>query len=103
MEVVDLSKQHSILNPILAEIRDKEMQKDRMRFRRNVQRCGEILAYEISKGLKYELKNIVTPLGVAPVPVLSEQPIVGAILRAGLVLHQGMLNIFDHADNAFIS
>ena len=101
--LVDLSKTNSIASQFLAEIRDAKIQQDRMRFRKNMQRCGEILAYEISKRLSYETKEVTTPLGVAPVPVLTEQPVLGAILRAGIILHQGMLNYFDGADNAFIS
>jgi len=103
MRVTDLSKTNSLVNQYLSEIRDVHIQKDRHRFRKNIERCGEILAYEISKKLTYEVKEVTTPLGVAKVPVLKEQPIVGAILRAGVVLHQGMLHFFDHADNAFIS
>lgn len=98
-----LNEQHSILHHFLAEIRDAEIQKDRMRFRRNLERIGEVAALEISRKLEYEVKEVVTPLGIAQVPQLKEQPIVGTILRAGLPLHQGVLNYFDHADNAFIS
>ncbi|MBK5284220.1 MAG: uracil phosphoribosyltransferase [Bacteroidia bacterium] len=98
-----LGNQNSILNQFIAELRDEEIQKDRMRFRRNLERIGEIFAYEISKQLSYTSKEVTTPLGIATVPVLSEQPIIGTILRAGLPLHQGFLNFFDSADNAFIS
>ena len=98
-----LSQQSSIIHHFLSEIRDQEVQKDRMRFRRNLERIGEIAAYEISKKLVYENKEITTPLGVAIVPQLKEQPVVATILRAGLPLHQGILNYFDKADNAFIS
>jgi uracil phosphoribosyltransferase len=101
--VHNLSLQHSIVNQFVAEIRDVEIQKDRMRFRKNLERLGEIFAYEISKTLRYENKDVVTPLGISTVPVLSEQPIIGTILRAGLPLHNGILNYFDQADNAFIS
>lgn len=98
-----LSQQASLLNPILAEVRDRVVQQDRMRFRRNIERCGEILAYEISRILPYTGKTIETPLGVADTETLEEQPVIASILRAGLPLHQGLLNYFDHADNAFIS
>lgn len=98
-----LSEQDSLLNPILAEIRDREVQQDRMRFRRNIERCGEIFAYEISKGLAYAEHEIQTPLGSCTVRKLTEQPVIASILRAGLPLHQGLLNYFDHADNTFIS
>ena len=98
-----LSTPNSIINQFIAEIRDVEIQKDRMRFRRNIERIGEIAAYEISKTLSWTKKEVITPLGIAMVPVMIEQPILATILRAGLSMHQGMLNYFDHADNAFIS
>ena len=101
--VHNLSHNNSVINQYLSEIRDVEIQKDRMRFRRNLERMGEIFAYEISKSLEYEIRDVTTPLGIAEVPVLKEQPIVGTILRAGMPLHLGILNFFDHADNAFIS
>ncbi len=98
-----LSEKNSILSQFVAEIRDEHIQQDRMRFRRNLERIGEIAAYELSKTLPYVEKEVVTPLGTARSFVLSEQPVIGTILRAGLPLHQGILNYFDHADNAFIS
>jgi uracil phosphoribosyltransferase len=101
--VHNLSRQPSLLNPILAEIRDKAVQQDRLRFRRNLERAGEIFAYEISKVLRYVERDVLTPLGTARVPVLAEQPVIASILRAGLPLHQGLLNYFDQADNTFIS
>ena len=101
--VYNLGKEHSIVNQFVAELRDTEVQKDRMRFRRNLIRLGEIFAYEISKKMSFTTKEVTTSLGIANVPVLTEQPIVGTILRAGLPLHEGLLNFFDHADNAFIS
>src|ERR1700741_3753640 len=94
---------NSIFNQYLAEIRDVNIQGDPMRFRRNMERMGEILAYEISKTLTYETKEITTPLGMANVPVLKDQPVVATILRAGLPVHQGILNFFDRAQNGFIS
>lgn len=101
--VRNLSLNNSIINQFVAELRDVNIQSDRMRFRKNLERIGEIFAYEISKTLSFELKDVTTPLGIANVPILSEQPIVGTILRAGLPLHYGLLNYFDSADNAFIS
>jgi uracil phosphoribosyltransferase len=98
-----LSAGNSILNQFLSELRDAEIQKDSMRFRRNLERLGEIFAYEISKTLTYEIKDVVTPLGIANVPVLVEYPVLGAILRAGLPFHQGFLNFFDNSENAFVS
>lgn len=98
-----LNEHPSLIHHYIAEIRDQDVQKDRMRFRRNLERIGEIAAFEISRKLEYEVKEVTTPLGVAQVPLLKEQPIVATILRAGLPLHQGVLNYFDKADNAFIT
>jgi len=101
--VYNLGQEHSIINQFVSELRDIEIQKDRMRFRRNLVRIGEIFAYEISRKMSFTSKEVTTPLGISCVPVLSEQPIIGTILRAGLPMHEGILNFFDHADNAFIS
>jgi uracil phosphoribosyltransferase len=101
--VINLSKEHSLVSNWIAEIRDTEIQKDRMRFRRNLERIGEIAAYEISKRLPYKEIETATPMGIAVSKVLDEQPILATILRAGLPLHQGLLNYFDKADNAFVS
>ncbi len=101
--VIDLSKNNSLLNHWVAELRDVHVQNDRMRFRRNIERIGEVAAYELSKTLQYKSVEVTTPLGIAPTQLLSEQPVLATILRAGLPLHQGMLNYFDKADNAFIS
>lgn len=87
----------------MAEMRNVDVQKDSMRFRRNLERVGELIAYEISKKLEYVTTDVTTPLGISPVPTLKEQPVIATILRAGLPLHQGMLEIFDKAENAFIS
>lgn len=99
----NLSKEHSLVSNWIAEIRDTEQQNDRMRFRRNLERLGEIAAYEISKVLPSVNAEIQTPLGIANCKVLAQQPVLGTILRAGLPLHQGLLNYFDKADNAFVS
>ena len=99
----ELGKANSILNQFIAELRDEEIQKDSMRFRRNLERAGEICAYEISKKLEWVKKEVTTPLGIATVPVLKDQPVIATILRAGIPFHQGMLNYFDKAENAFIS
>ncbi len=98
-----LGLSNSIFNQYIAEIRDVNVQNDSMRFRRNMERMGEIIAYEISKTLSYESKEVTTPLGITNVPVLKDQPVIGTILRAGLPVHQGILNYFDKAQNAFIS
>ena len=99
----ELGKDNSILNQFIAEMRDEEIQKDSMRFRRNLERAGEIMAYEISKKLDFEKKEVTTPLGIATASVLRQQPVIATILRAGLPFHQGLLNFFDKAENAFIS
>ena len=101
--VIDLSKHNSLLNHWVAELRDVNVQNDRMRFRRNIERIGEVAAYELSKTLQFKSVEVTTPLGIAPTQLLTEQPVLATILRAGLPLHQGMLNYFDKADNAFIS
>lgn len=101
--VKNLGNQASILNNFIAELRDVNIQADSMRFRNNLERIGEYFAIKISETLKYETKEVQTSLGVANVPVLTEYPVLATILRAGLPLHQGMLNIFDKSDNAFIS
>lgn len=101
--VIDLSLQNSVFSQFMAEIRDQKIQSDRLRFRRNLERVGEILAYEISKKLDYEARSVTTSLASAACHVLTEQPVLATILRAGLPLHQGLLNYFDQADNTFIS
>ena len=98
-----LSNTNSVINHFIAELRDTEIQKDSMRFRRNLERLGTLFAYEVSKELKYENREVVTSLGIANVPVLAEYPVLATILRAGLPFHQGFLNIFDKSENAFIS
>jgi uracil phosphoribosyltransferase len=103
MKVVNLSEHNSVLNMYLREIRDVEIQKDPLRFRRNIERIGEVMAIEVSKALHYEQTNVQTPLGVAPVNTISDNLVLATILRAGLPLHQGFLNIFDRAENAFLS
>lgn len=98
-----LGNANSILNQFIAELRDVNIQNDPMRFRRNLERTGEIFAYEISKHLNYIKQEVTTPLGSAGTSTLAEQPVLATILRAGIPLHQGMLNFFDKAQNAFIS
>jgi uracil phosphoribosyltransferase len=101
--LINLSQEYSILCDWVAEIRDESVQGDRMRFRRNLERIGEIAAYEISRQLSYEEKEIQTPLGISNSRVLKSQPVLATILRAGIPIHQGLLNFFDKADNAFIA
>ncbi len=101
--VINLSQHYSILCDWIAEIRDQTIQADRMRFRRNLERIGEIAGYEISKHMPHEEREVQTPLGIANSKLLLKQPVLATILRAGLPLHQGLLNVFDKADNAFVS
>ncbi len=101
--VINLSEQHSLVSNWVAELRDTDIQKDRMRFRRNLERIGEVTAYEISKQLQWEEREITTPMGISVCKMLTSQPVLATILRAGMPLHQGLLNYFDQADNAFIS
>ena len=100
---INLGEKNSILNQFVSEIRDVNIQKDRMRFRRNIERIGEIMAYEISKTLNFSEKEITTPLGEANMHLPTDNLVIGCILRASLPLHQGFLNYFDKADNTFIS
>src|SRR5882757_7283462 len=101
--IVNLSQQHSLITNWISELRNVEIQNDRMRFRRNLERIGEVAAYEISKVLAFKEAEVETPLGTATSKLLENQPVLATILRAGLPLHQGLLNYFDKADNAFIS
>jgi uracil phosphoribosyltransferase len=98
-----LGETNSILNQYIAEIRDHKIQKDSLRFRKNMERISGIFAYEISKKLKYVSKSIETPLGISELAVLKETPVLATVLRAGLPMHQGFLDCFDKAENAFIS
>ena len=101
--VINLSASYSLMSTWVSELRHTEIQTDRMRFRKNLERIGEVMAYEISKTLEWEEKEIPTPLGISVCKVLKEQPVLATILRAGLPFHQGVLNFFDKADNAFVS
>lgn len=103
MKVINLGEKNSILNKFVAQMRDKGVQKDSMRFRKNLERLGEIFAYEISQHLEYSHKDFVTPLGIADIQTYDNQIVVATILRAGLPLHQGILNYFDDAQNAFVA
>jgi uracil phosphoribosyltransferase len=103
MEIINLGQQNSIFNHFIREIRDVNIQKDSMRFRRNIERIGEVFAYEISKKMEYENQEITTPLGISTESLMIEKPVLATILRAGLPLHQGLLNYFDRSDNCFIS
>ena len=99
----NLSESNSIFQTFIAELRDVEIQKDPLRFRRNLERVSEILGYELSKNLAYTEREVETPLGSANIPLLKEQPVLATILRAGLGMHLGLLNYFDRAESAFVS
>ena len=103
MKVINLSETDTILNQFVAELRDVRIQGDRMRFRRNIERIGELMAYEMSRTLCYSAKNIETPLGTAEARTPDDELVVATVFRAGLPLHQGFLNVFDRAGNAFVS
>ena len=103
MKIINLSENNSILNHYLKEIRSVEIQGDPLRFRRNLERIGEIMAYEISKTLSYKAEDVQTPLGIAPTNVIEDKVVISTILRAGLPFHAGFLNYFDRAENAFVS
>lgn len=103
MKVIDFAETNSVINQYVAEIRDVDIQKERLRFRRNIERIGELMAYEMSKELIYSVKQVQTPLGVAQVSTPDDELVVATVFRAGLPLHQGFLNVFDRAGNAFVS
>ena len=102
IEIHNLEKTDSVFNQYMAELRDAVIQQDRMRFRRNLERIGEIMAYEISKSFEYDDEEVTTPLGIKQIRTMHEQPVIATILRAGLPFHNGMLSMFDQADSAFI-
>ena len=99
----NLEKTDSVFNQYMAELRDATIQQDRMRFRRNLERIGQVMAYEISKSFEYDDEEVTTPLGVKQIRTMREQPVIATILRAGLPFHNGMLSMFDQADSAFIA
>ena len=103
MKVINLGESNSVLNNYVAQLRDRIIQKDRLRFRTNLERIGYIFGYEISKTLNYSVKEVETPLGIASVPTLDDKVVASTILRAGLPLHKGILDVFDNAENAFIA
>lgn len=99
----EIGKGNSIFNQFLSELRDRDIQTDSMRFRKNLERVGEIFAYEISKVMDYEEKEIITSLGTSKMNIIKDNPVMATILRAGMPMHQGLLNFFDKADSAFVS
>lgn len=103
MKIINFSEQNSVINQYMALLRDKAYQRGRMVFRHNIERIGEMMAYELSKTLDYKSKTITTPLGTLDIPLPKDDLIIATVLRAGLPFHEGFLNVFDHADNAFVS
>lgn len=103
MQIINFSEQNTVINQYMAELRDRSHQKNRMVFRRNIERIGEMMAYELSKTLDYKPKIVTTPLGTLDVALPKEDLVVATVLRAGLPFHQGFLNVFDKAENAFVS
>ena len=103
MKIIDFGKQKTVINKYIEELRNVEVQNDRARFRRNLERIGEMMAFEISKTLNYSTKEVETPLGTAQVCTHDDAIVLATIFRAGLPFHQGFLNVFDYADNAFVS
>lgn len=103
MQVINLSEKNSILNLFMAELRDKRYQQNRLLFRNNIKRIGQVMAFELSKTLDFKPKTVTTPLGTIDIPLPKDEIVVATVLRAGLPFHQGFLDVFDHADNAFVS
>lgn len=103
MQIINFSEQNTVINQYMAELRDKSHQKNRMVFRRNIERIGEMMAYELSKTLEYQQKTVTTPLGTIDINLPQEDMVIATVLRAGLPFHQGFLNVFDRAENAFVS
>ena len=103
MKVINLCDNNSLVGQFMSELRDKEVQKERLRFHANIKRLGQIIAYEISKTLKYKTVDTVTPLGTAKTNIIDDKVVLSTILRAGLPFHEGFLNYFDHAENGFVS
>ena len=103
IKIHNLETTDSVFNQYMAELRDAVIQQDRMRFRRNLERIGQIMAYEISKSFEYDDEEVTTPLGIKQIRTMHEQPVIATILRAGLPFHNGMLSMFDQADSAFIA
>ena len=103
MEVINFSEHNSVINQYMAELRDKSYQKNRLVFRHNIERLGEVMAYELSKTLEYKPKTVNTPLGTIDIPLAKDDVLIATVLRAGLPFHHGFLHIFDKAENAFVS
>ena len=103
VEVINFSEQPSVMNLFMAEIRDKKYQQNRLLFRNNIERIGQMMAFELSKTLEYKPKTVTTPLGTLDIPLPHDELVIATVLRAGLPFHEGFLKVFDHAENAFVS
>ena len=103
VEVINFSEQPSVMNLFMAEIRDKKYQQNRLLFRNNIERIGQMMAFELSKTLEYRPKTVTTPLGTLDIPLPHDELVIATVLRAGLPFHEGFLKVFDHAENAFVS
>ena len=103
MDIINFSEQNSIINQYMSELRDKSYQRNRLLFRHNIQRIGEMMAYEVSKTMDYKPKTVTTPLGTLEIPLPKDDVLIATVLRAGLPFHEGFLRVFDHADNGFVS
>lgn len=103
MKIINFSEQNSVMNHYMSELRDKSYQKNRLLFRHNIERIGELMAYEVSKTFEYKPKTVTTPLGTIDIPLMRDEVLVATVLRAGLPFHQGFLHVFDKAENAFVS
>ena len=103
VEVIDFSEQRSVMNQFMAELRDRKYQQNRLLFRNNIERIGQMMAFELSKTLEYKAKTVTTPLGTLDIPLPHDELVIATVLRAGLPFHEGFLKVFDHAENGFVS
>ena len=103
VEVINFSEQRSVMNQFMAELRDRKYQQNRLLFRNNIERIGQMMAFELSKTLEYKSKTVTTPLGTLDIPLPHDELVIATVLRAGLPFHEGFLKVFDHAENGFVS
>lgn len=101
--VINFSEQRSVMNQFMAELRDRKYQQNRLLFRNNIERIGQMMAFELSKTLEYKAKTVTTPLGTLDIPLPHDELVIATVLRAGLPFHEGFLKVFDHAENGFVS
>lgn len=103
VEVINFTEQRSVMNQFMAELRDRKYQQNRLLFRNNIERIGQMMAFELSKTLEYKAKTVTTPLGTLDIPLPHDELVIATVLRAGLPFHEGFLKVFDHAENGFVS